>query len=346
MAKLFFTSLLLFMLLACSDSKSVVDPDNPRVANITLIASINGIGDNGYNDCILAGFFRFYENRGVPFHLLQPESMEEADSLAKDWLKNNRDTDSSMLVLASSEYKQVAQKLDVRFTGVGNKVLLFEADSSGLPENVYSFWIDRYGASYLAGAIVGTHSGVVLATAPGFSSLETSISGFRAGFNAHKTVKDSLKVLYVSDIEGDEAAFNDVESTYLVLATLLRENYADIGENIAVFPLLGGAIKGARRAFIDFPITTDFMIGMDVDQSGVLPKVPFTMTVEIKDVVIHYLTEWLAGREWPRFSSFGLEDGGTSIVFNEKFGDIKIFEERYNKYRAEAIREEAEHAKK
>ena len=98
MLRLFFGFFLLFSLYACSNSESVFDAAQNRsgVANITLVASINGIGDNSYNDQILAGLFRFYEDRGVPFRLVQPESMGEADSLVQAWLKENVDTDSSL----------------------------------------------------------------------------------------------------------------------------------------------------------------------------------------------------------------------------------------------------------
>ena len=158
---------LLLTLFACSNSESVgVSENNSGIANITLIASINGIGDNSYNDQILAGLFRFNEDSGVPFRLLQPESMDEADSLVKAWLKENVDTDSSMLILASSEYVGLARKLDIRFTGVGNKVLLFEADTAGLPQGVNAFSIERYGASYLSGAAAKIMQGFTPRIAP------------------------------------------------------------------------------------------------------------------------------------------------------------------------------------
>ena len=347
MLRIFFGFFLLLSLYACSNSESVFDAVQNRsgVANITLVASINGIGDNSYNDQILAGLFRFYEDRGIPFRLVQPESMDEADSLVQAWLKENVDTDSSMLILASSEYVGLAQKLDVRFTGVGNKVLLFEADTARLPQGVYTFSIDRYGASFLSGAILGINPCMILAAAPGFASLETSIEGFRKGYDAHKTIADTLGVDYLTYTENDETAFNNVEFAYV--ATFSITNYILDGDRpSAIFPLLGGAIKGVRRALIDFPNTGHFMIGMDVDQSGVLPKVPFTLVIDIKGIVVRYLEEWALGKDWPRFRSLGLGDGAASIVFNKNFGDTKEFEDRYEKYYDEAVREEARHAKK
>ena len=116
MIRFVFGLFLLFALLACSNSESVgASENNSGIANITLIASINGIGDNSYNDQILAGLFRFNEDSEVPFRLVQPESMDEADSLVQAWLKENADTDSSLLILASSAYAGLAQKLDIRF---------------------------------------------------------------------------------------------------------------------------------------------------------------------------------------------------------------------------------------
>ena len=347
MLRLFFGFFLLFSLYACSNSESVFDAvqNRPGIANITLVASVNGIGDNSYNDQILAGLFRFNEDSEVPFRLVQPESVDEADSLVQAWLKENVDTDSSMLILASSEYVGLAKKLDVRFTGVGNKVLLFEADTAGLPQGVNAFSIERYGASYLSGAILGINPCMILAAAPGFASLETSIDGFRKGYDAHKTIADTLGVDYLTYNKNDETAFNNIEFAYV--ATFSITNYIlDADRPSAIFPLLGGAIKGVRRALIDYPNTGHFMIGMDVDQSGVLPKVPFTLVIDIKGVVIRYLEEWALGKDWPRFRSFGLGDGAASIVFNKNFDDTKEFEDRYEKYYDEAVREEARHAKK
>ena len=347
MLRLFFGFFLLFSLYACSNSESVFDAvqNRPGIANITLVASVNGIGDNSYNDQILAGLFRFNEDSGVPFRLVQPESVDEADSLVQAWLKENVDTDSSMLILASSEYVGLARKLDIRFTRVGNKVLLFEADTAGLPQGVNAFSIERYGASYLSGAILGINPCMILAAAPGFASLETSIDGFRKGYDAHKTIADTLGVDYLTYNENDETAFNNIEFAYV--ATFSITNYIlDADRPSAIFPLLGGAIKGVRRALIDYPNTGHFMIGMDVDQSGVLPKVPFTLVIDIKGVVIRYLEEWALGKDWPRFRSFGLGDGAASIVFNKNFDDTKEFEARYEKYYDEAVREEARYAKK
>ncbi|MBO4783203.1 MAG: hypothetical protein J5521_00455, partial [Lachnospiraceae bacterium] len=55
---------LLLTLFACSDSGSSLDASTEPVANVTLLSSINGVGDNSYNDQILAGVFRFNRNSG------------------------------------------------------------------------------------------------------------------------------------------------------------------------------------------------------------------------------------------------------------------------------------------
>ena len=333
-----------FALLACSDSESSVVAAREPVANVTLLASINGVGDNSYNDQILEGVFRFNKNSGIPVRVLQPDSLEEARQMVQEWLKNYSAADSSLLILASSAYQPMAQNLDVRLTGKGSRILLLEADSLGLPENVYSFWIDRYGASYLAGAIAGMYPSVVLAAAPGFSSLENSIEGFRKGYEAHKAIKDTLELYYVSEKEGDESAFNDVEWAYKVMTILMYENASSDSVARVFFPLLGGALKGALRAKDDLLDEKNFLIGMDVDHGDAVPKLPYSMTVEIKSVLLNYLEDWQLGKDWPRYRTFGLGDGGTSIVINKNFENVEVFEKRYSKYYDEAVREEARHA--
>ena len=337
---------LLLTLFACSDSGSSLDASTEPVANVTLLSSVNGVGDNSYNDQILAGVFRFNRNSGVPVRLLQPDSLEEARQMVQEWIETYSAADSSLLILASSEYQTMAQKLDAHLTGKGSRVLLLEGDSSGLPENVYSFWIDRYGASYLAGAIAGEYPSVILAAAPGFSSLENSIEGFRKGYEAHKVVEDTLVLYYISEEEGDESAFNNVEWAYLAMSALILNDLFSDSSAKVFFPLLGGAFKGALRAKDDCLDDNNFLIGMDVNYGDAVPKVPYSMTVEIKNVLLNYLEDWQSGKNWPRYTSLGLSDGATSIVINKNYDNVEVFEKRYNQYYDEAVREEARHAKK
>lgn len=356
--KFLFAAILLISFWGCSHdeiSDTLKEAGTPK-ANITYIVSTNGIGDNGYNDNTLAGLFRFNEDTGIPIQIIQPASLDDARKAAKKWLKNHSTGDSALLVLASSEYDSIAKELNADIP-TENKILLFEADSQKLPKSVSTFNIDRYGASYLAGAIVGKIPTTIFASSPGFHNVETSIEAFKKGFNAHKVVSDTPTVIYVSSSPKDETAGNNIIGAYTSVIDMLQSDLDNKNPPKVIFPLLGESSIGALRAIEDFAFTLDLIIGMDTDKSGVSPRVPFSVVVDTRGVFLKYLNEWKAGKDWPRHRVFGMAEGATAIMWNEnfdeeqfwspkKFDNTESFRARYDKYYDEALQKEKKHAKK
>lgn len=68
-------------------------------------------------------------------------------------VNDNALKDSSLIILGSSDYEDIACKYQTSFMGKGTQVLLFESRNSNTPLNVHSLCINRYGCSYLAGAM-------------------------------------------------------------------------------------------------------------------------------------------------------------------------------------------------
>lgn len=354
--RLLFWAFIFISLWGCSHSEDATVPNEADASNasITYIASTNGIGDNGYNDNLLAGLLRFNEDTGTPIEIIQPTSIADARKAVKNWKKEHSTGDFSLLALASSEYDVIAKELGTDIPEE-NRILLFEADSQGIPTSVTTFNIDRYGASYLAGAIVGKFPAVIFASSPDFLNVETAIEGFKDGFNAHKVVADTPSVIYVSKNSKDEPAFNNITAAYTAVIDLLEKDLDDTNLIEVIFPLLGESNVGAFRAIEDFAFTLDFIIGMDTDKSGVTSRLPFSLVVNAREIFLEYLNDWKSGKEWPHHRVFSMADSATAIVWNKSFDIEKYwfpedstdsFKARYDKYYDEAIQKEKKHAKK
>ena len=80
----------------CSSEPEIVDEKTPDA--ITLVTSLNGAGDNGYNDLILSGVLKFYqEHEDVTLSLVWPHDMKEAESFLTSWM--NKESDERHLLI-------------------------------------------------------------------------------------------------------------------------------------------------------------------------------------------------------------------------------------------------------
>lgn len=335
---------------ACSSDDDELEPDLVigRQAQVTLLATYNGMGDNGYIDSSVEGVFAFAFQTGTPMQMLLPDSKEEAEMLYNLWIENNADRDSAVLIVGSEVYGDIVEHTPVNITGKGTRVLIFESTITGQPDGVSSIMINRYGASYLCGAMSGMLDAFVIAASPGYNTLEESIRGFMDGYEAHHDEGKKLEMTYLSD---GETGFAMPDSAYHLMSRRMDNFFV---YNEMVFPLLGGSGLGVLRRMNDEEANLGLIIGMDVDQSAFSPRVPFSLLVKTGDVVHRYLDDWLAGKEWPRHQTLGMRDGGTDVMLHPQFykrnplvlnsyRDSDTFVNRYNAYREEAIRKEEEH---
>lgn len=332
---------------ACSKDDSTAPPPAARQATVTLLTTVNGLGDNGYNDLIARGLFAFSEKSGVRLRLLLPDYYGEAQDQYDKWLKENAATDSAILILGSPAYAAFADTTKVQLQGAGSRVLLLGCETKN--PNVHSVMIDHYGVSYLCGAMSKDASAFILAATPNDSAVQESVRGFIDGHQAHADAEYTQTVQYLTD---DEQGFAMPDSAFRVISARIIH---DLLSKEFFFPVLGGSSLGAIKAMNYGQINFCLIIGMDVNQSGLCDYLPFSMLVHIDKVLCEYLTDWTQGKEWPHTGTLGLDDRATDVEVNPFFSlqrlnpshthihSIEEYEELYKQFYDEAVRKENEY---
>ena len=344
---------------ACSsddDGTTGRDEGLARLATVTLMATPNGLGDNGYNDAAAEGVFAFASETGTRLRLLLPKDEAETERMYRQWLAENAVQDSAVLILGSSVYETIARSNRATLSGKGSRVLLFESDAE--IDGVSSVIISRYGVSWLAGAMSQGFDALVLTATPGITLLEESVAGFQEARAAYAVLPPSggaergadrpcqTTVHYLAE---GASGFAMPDSAYRYITRRADKvlNYDEM-----IFPLLGGSEAGVLRYLNDNEFTTALMVGMDVDQTGLSSRIPFSVVIRIGDVLKQYLADWLAGREWPARQRLGMRDGAADIVitprfaqhltiWDDRYGDPDTFQRQYEKYKEEAMEKES-----
>lgn len=335
---------------ACSSNDDILLPNEGDVgqAAVTLLVTPNGLGDNGYIDSAAEALFAFAFQTATTIHLLMPEDEGEAEMLYNEWLTNNADQDSAVLIVGSEVYGDFVERTPVELTGKGTRILLYESTITEQPDGVSSIFINRYGAAYLSGAMSGMLNAFIIAAAPGYNTLEDAINGFKDGYAAHHDDGKTVELTYLAE---GEQGFAIPDSAYHLLTRRMEDFFF---YNEMVFPLLGGSGIGSLRCMNDDDVNLGLIIGMDVDQSAVSPRVPFSMVINIGEALRRYLDDWLEGKPWPKHQTLGLGEGGTDVILSptfyqtkklmlESYSNPNTFIERYNAYKDEAIRKEVEY---
>ena len=343
--KYYFIVLLLWILVSCADN-NVQQEIGCRKANVTLLVSPYGLGDNGYNDCIADAVFAFSEQHGTEVHLLLPDNEKEAARLYAQYLADNENKDSSIIILGASSYEHIAKQTSLTLKGKGSRVLLVDGNSDELPDGVFSFIIDRYGVSYLAGAMSADFNALIFAAAPGYTTLESAIKGFVDGHTTYRDAGRASEVVYLAD---GEEGFAMPDSAYRVIARRMQHSWK---YDEMIFPLLGGSGSGVLRCVNDDEFAMALVVGMDVDQTGRCSRVPFSVVIHVGDVICQYLEEWLKGEEWAHRHVLGLAEEAVNIIFtpnffdgldiwDERYENPEIFKIRYETYYDEALKKES-----
>ncbi len=349
---------------ACShDGDDSTEEQNkvPEKPMVTMMTTINGLGDNGYNDSMLEGLFMFHEASGVEVALLHPKDMEEAELMYNRWMLSNALSDSAVLIIGSSAYEQMISSSAPSLKGKGSRLLLLESREE-IP-GVSTVCINRYGASYMAGALLGAYPAYILAAMPHMEILETAIQGFKDG---HKSQQQGAGATMAQEYLADgEEGFAMPDSAYHVMARHI-EQVTSQGSGIhdsfyseAVFPLLGGSLAGALHAFDDNRVGVGVIVGMDRNRNSLSTSIPFSLVVDVDSVIADYLVQWRQGLPWPATKMLGLKEGTTDIVFNMDYipksskalqgngiKDIKDLAGKYQSLKAEAIIKEEEYVYK
>lgn len=345
--------LIYFFVLAVSSSCSDRDGDTAETLQesllVTLVTSLNGAGDNGYNDLILSGALKFYqEHENVNLSLVWPHNMEEAELLLSSWMEKESE-ERQLLILGGNEYERMVREKDIELDK-NKTILLFE--SEGI-QGVNTVRIQRYGISYLAGCIVAPEGcATIIAALPDDPILTDAISGFTDGFKAYcdneeeededSYFKTGLDTIYLAN---DYTGYAMPDSTYRLVTEI---------NNGFIYPLAGGSNNGIYKSIRDNHFALAMVIGMDADCSAHGKSIPFSVVIRTDKLVENYLTMWTDGEELPSHSSYGLEDGYTDIIISPYFYDMNIqwkpyyeeenyWEKAYHMYKDEAIEKEMEY---
>ena len=344
--------LIYFFVLAVSSSCSDRDGDTAETLqeslSVTLVTSLNGAGDNGYNDLILSGALKFYqEHENVNLSLVWPHNMEEAELLLASWMEKESE-ERQLLILGSNEYEQMVREKGV-VLNERKTILLFESEA--IP-NVNTIRIQRYGVSYLAGCIVAPEGcATIVAALPDDPILTDAISGFSDGFKKYYNEEDVENSYYFSTgldtiyLANDYTGYAMPDSTYRLVTEI---------NNGFIYPLAGGSNNGIYKSIRDNHFALTMAIGMDADCSAHGKSIPFSVIIRTDKLVEDYLTMWTNGEELPSHSSYGLEDGYTDIIISPYFYDMNIqwkpyyeeenyWEKAYYMYKDEAIEKEMEY---
>lgn len=309
-----FSIVLLGICCACSEKSHIVEP----LPKITFVTATTGVGDNGYNDQILAGAMQVYESKDISLSLIMPASLEECMTVLNEWCSKESLGVRELLVLASNEYETLIDNIDAELPS-DKHILLIESDKDIIQENISSVFIRRYGISYLSGCMAcEAESAYVIAAMKTDSYIEDAIKGFVEGY--HSNGKEA-KVIYLAE---DETGYSMPGEAYKTMQ--------EIDYNAFVYPLAGGSNNGIYNSTREQEFCLQLVAGMDVDCSQYSTRVPFSVVFNMKHIVASLLEEWIVGGELQRQYVFGMpNEDVVSVVINPDFyKDIIAWEDWYD----------------
>lgn len=276
--------------------------------SVTLITSIGGSGDNGYNDLVLAGAMRFYQrNSDVHFSLRKPGDLAEARAILDAWLKDtSARTGRSLLILASDDYLPLLEGREPKLNE-HQRILLFECPEGHRAAGVSTFRICRYGASWLSGAVAAeSPEAHIVAANHAAGLMEDAVAGFRDAYS--EVAGKTAEIHYLAE---DETGFNMPNKAYDLVKDI-REAF--------IFPLAGGSNSGIYKYSREEEFTLQLVAGMDVDCSEYSTRVPFSLVIHIDNVIYSLLSGWLSSGEIPAHSDYTLSDSeAVELVANPLF---------------------------
>lgn len=330
--------LLVLWISACSD-KEELPLEDTRQKSITLLTSVGGNGDNGYNDLILSGAYNFYKENEVRFSLLHPTDLTEAQQQLDTWVKQTADGPSdAILLMASNDYKSLLTRSIT--LSAHQRIVVFECTHDGLPERVSSFRIGRYGAAYLAGCLARESGEAhIVAAMANDDLLKDAIDGFVDGYQ-QAGGKKAVTHYLATDAQG----YSVPNEAYRLLQSLNEESF--------VFPLAGGSNSGIYKFSRENPFLLLLISGMDVDCSEYSTRIPFSLVIGIDQIVQSLLQEWYVDGELPAHKDYTLSsENAIDLLINQTFWDriwvwqdyyedASYWKNGYEHYKDEAINKE------
>ena len=305
-------------LAACHDDDDG-EPVGKGIRKVYFMNSESGPGDNGYNDLIMKA--------EMVFSMLHPDYFVSFIGISEllgreDYYKLltalPTQDDSILVVLNGSDYSETVRKTVSISTynemtqkyAKDMRVLLFEDDGRDVPEHVYTFSIQRYGASYVAARLLGKKPALVVAAMKGEPQLDSAVQGFIDGYSVENS--DGPIVAYLSDdFSGFDMPDRAVQICDSVIKSFPKEQLAyrdnEFDEGLCIFPLAGGSNVGMYAYVHSLPYSWNVnIIGMDDDYCDTSYSIPFSLVLPVYVLVEDYLEMWADNKPWPLHESFGL----------------------------------------
>lgn len=283
------------------------------IADITVVAPLSGLGDNGYNDQAIAGIFEGIGSSETEVSIMRPKDIRQAESMVGEWCGTD-DGKRRLLVLADNEYSAIATKISQREQ---QSVLLFESDGSGIPEDIATFRISRYGCSYLAGCLAqGNERTHIVGGKSGDPVVCEAAAAFEAGYRAVNHTGE-VTTHYLSDTA---AGYAMSDSLYRLVAEYPDDFF---------YPLAKGSNAGIFKYSRETPFVLLLIAGTDVDCSQLSKRVPFSVVIDVKTVVCDYISRWIAGENISGHNTFGMGDGTAQVRLSTLFYQINDVWEAY-----------------
>lgn len=317
-------SILVLALTACTkdDEYKITTVMDDVMPSITVIYSISGPGDNGYNDKIVEGVIQFCDSTNIALHTIRPASVAEAESIVNKWITDTEGRATrSMLILAGNEYSKLASAIKP-IEDQNRCILLVESEDENMPKGVVTACVDRKSVMYLAGAMSARTRVNIMAAMPGDKMVETAIKAFSDGYEAHQQGYAIEEVHYLCENEQGYAMPN---LAYEYVKEVLWDSYYIEDENekrVILLPVAGGSNTGAylyMMLMYGSYISHLAIIGMDADYSGRLEMSPFSIVISVDNMIKDCISTWMKGKSLPAHHTYRMEDGYADVVINPWF---------------------------
>ena len=185
----------------------------PSVTKSVLVYfSPEGLGDFAYNDDIMRGVQLSILDSNFDLSIVVPTNMAEAKRLILEEVQKES-TSPKLIVLCADIYENIAMEITTLTTNESLDILLFETDNHAA--STYTFAINNYEASYLAGSLTAAfkQNVSILCANPQDKLISNSKAGFIAGFKSKARI-DSPEIEIHCLSENENEGYSETADSY------------------------------------------------------------------------------------------------------------------------------------
>lgn len=306
---------------ACSNDDNQADSDNTAAQPVvSLLLSVDGLGDRGFNDSIFAGLCRVYEQYGAQYQVaidhLVPASDDEAVNYLTRWFADDSKTPRLLVVGNDALASLVVSHPEWR-CNANSQVLLLDTHHT-LP-GMYTRYISLYGGSHLGGQVVkalGVERAAVVKSNIYDVAVQESAQAFIDGFRYAGGVLDTSRDVFLLADQGG-AGYTEADSLFRLSYHLDSQGYR------FVFPVCGGSSQGifryTRQRLALASENPFYTCGMDADQQNYSRRVAFSLVKDYSRCLLHFVGHWLAHQSQPLYAWYGLDSEYMNLIIADGY---------------------------